>query len=96
MKHPKANFTFYLAFEMRRIHNAHFYSRIFYDFNLSKKFHIFMIKTVTVGIYTLMINVYLKSHCTRKSQNEKDRNLDICSVGKFMINHFPSVKQYVC
>ncbi|XP_068243053.1 uncharacterized protein [Palaemon carinicauda] len=33
MAHPKANFTFYLAFEMRRVHNAHFYSKIFYDFN---------------------------------------------------------------
>lgn len=32
----KANYTFYLAFEMRRIHNAHFYSRIYYDFDLSK------------------------------------------------------------
>ncbi|XP_068243052.1 uncharacterized protein [Palaemon carinicauda] len=33
MAHPRANFTFYLAFEMRRIHNAHFYSRESYDFN---------------------------------------------------------------
>ncbi|XP_064087026.1 LOW QUALITY PROTEIN: uncharacterized protein LOC135201744 [Macrobrachium nipponense] len=31
---PRANFTFYLAFEMRRIHNPQFYSRMFYDFNL--------------------------------------------------------------
>ncbi|XP_069937854.1 uncharacterized protein [Cherax quadricarinatus] len=31
---PQANFTFYLAFEMRRIHNSHFYSQIYYDFDL--------------------------------------------------------------
>lgn len=31
---PKADYTFYLAFEMRRIHNAHFYSRMYYDFDL--------------------------------------------------------------
>ncbi|KAK3884409.1 hypothetical protein Pcinc_011312 [Petrolisthes cinctipes] len=33
MKTP-TNFTFYLAFEMRRINNAHYYSRMYYDFNL--------------------------------------------------------------
>nr|XP_045624166.1 laccase-2-like [Procambarus clarkii]XP_045624167.1 laccase-2-like [Procambarus clarkii] len=31
---PRANFTIYLAFEMRRIHNAHFYSKIYYNFDL--------------------------------------------------------------
>lgn len=34
MRAPKADLTYYLAFEMRRINNAHFYSRIHYDFNL--------------------------------------------------------------
>lgn len=33
---PLANITLYLAFEMRRIHNAHFYSRSYYNFDLSK------------------------------------------------------------
>lgn len=31
---PAANFTYYLAFEMNRIHNAHFYSRSYYNFDL--------------------------------------------------------------
>lgn len=30
---PEANFTHYLAFEMNRVHNAHFYSRSFYNFD---------------------------------------------------------------
>lgn len=33
---PSANFTFYLAFEMRRVHNAHFYSRSYYNFDFSE------------------------------------------------------------
>ncbi|XP_037773206.1 laccase-2-like [Penaeus monodon] len=32
LRTPRANYTFYLAFEMRQIHNAHFYSRAFYNF----------------------------------------------------------------
>ncbi|KAK7040803.1 Mco1p [Halocaridina rubra] len=34
LKYPQANLTLYLAFEMRPIHNSHFYSRMFYDFEL--------------------------------------------------------------
>lgn len=31
---PVADFTYYLAFEMNRIHNAHYYSRSYYNFDL--------------------------------------------------------------
>ncbi|KAG7173014.1 laccase-11-like, partial [Homarus americanus] len=33
LRKEEANFTFYLAFEMNRIHNPHFYSRMYYDFH---------------------------------------------------------------
>lgn len=51
LKKP-TNFTFYLAFEMRRINNPHFYSRMYYDFNLGK-----LINTLSVSELNLVYSV---------------------------------------